>query len=203
MKIRQFGRKKLKKHKRLLLAVLVVLGCGSLASWEAGEPQVHQDQLENATRQEFVRLMAEEAVPIAKSQDLYASVMIAQAILESDWGQSLLSKEAHNYYGIKGDYQGQTYSINTQEDDGSGNLYTIGSNFRKYPHYRASMEDYAALMKQGVDWDSQFYSGTWVSKTKTYQEATAYLQGHYATDTSYASKLNSLIADYNLTRFDV
>lgn len=182
--------------------LIMVLSCAILV-WQAEEPKRQQEQLNQVSNHEaFVSLMGQEAQTIAKQNDLYASVMVAQAILESDWGNSLLSREAYNYYGIKGDYQGQTYTIQTQEDDGTGKLYTIESNFRKYPHYRASMEDYASLMKNGVDWNPDFYAGTWRSKTNSYQDATAYLQGHYATDTSYASKLNALIDQYHLTRFD-
>ncbi len=197
------SKKRKKRIKQLLLAGLVVFLCGSLASWKVGEPFRRQGQLEHATQHEFLRLMAEEAVPIAKSNDLYPSVMIAQAVLESDWGESLLSQEAHNYYGIKGDYKGETYTISTQEDDGTGTLYTIDSNFRKYPHYRSSLEDYAILMKKGVSWDNLYYAGTWVSKTSSYKDATAHLQGHYATDTNYASKLNALIEQYQLTQYDL
>ncbi|HBA1104967.1 TPA: autolysin, partial [Enterococcus faecium] len=49
---------------------------------------------------------------------------------------------------------------------------------------------------------SYYYSGAWKSNTRSYTEATAWLQGRYATDTSYASKLNNLIATYNLTQYD-
>lgn len=204
MKAFKFKVKKLKKRtKHFLAAGALVLVCAGLA-WQTGEPQRRQEELSTSSSEEaFIRVMAQEAEPIAQENDLYASVMIAQAILESDWGDSLLSQEAYNYYGIKGDYHGATYEIKTQEDDGTGKLYTINSQFRKYPHYKASLEDYAFLMKSGVNWDTNYYSGTWKSKTKSYQDATAHLQGHYATDTSYASKLNALIEEYQLTQYDV
>ncbi|CAJ1179694.1 hypothetical protein LCR01_13410 [Companilactobacillus crustorum] len=46
------------------------------------------------------------------------------------------------------------------------------------------------------------YAGTWKSNTKSYKDATKYLTGRYATDTTYADKLNSVIEKYNLTQFD-
>src|SRR5699024_1678593 len=39
--------------------------------------------------------------------------------------------------------------------------------------------------------------------TTNYRDATAFLQGRYATDTKYASKLNKIIQQYNLSSFDV
>ena len=58
-------------------------------------------------------------VSLVKKNDLYASVMIAQAILESGAGQSSLSSYPHyNLFGIKGSYAGQSTVMQTWEDDG-------------------------------------------------------------------------------------
>lgn len=161
-----------------------------------------QKAFEQADHTQFIQLIGQTAKPLAESYDLYGSVMVAQAILESDWGESQLTREANNLFGIKGDYQGQSYQIATQEDDGEGNLYTVMANFRKYPTYHASLLDNAHLLSHGVSWDSRYYAGAWRSQTSSYREATAYLQGRYATDTNYAQKLNDLIEQYQLTRFD-
>lgn len=108
-------------------------------------------------------------------------------------------------FGIKGEYNGNSVHVETQEDDGSGNYYTITDDFRKYDDYDQSLEDYASLLTGDDDpsnWRYEFYSGTRVSNTSTYQDATAYLTGRYATDTSYASKLNRVIEQYGLTQYD-
>lgn len=47
------------------------------------------------------------------------------------------------------------------------------------------------------------YQGAHRSAAGSYDVATAHLTGRYATDTSYAAKLNNLIVAYDLTRFDV
>ena len=57
----------------------------------------------------FIAEIGETSRYLAARNDLYASVMIAQAILESDSGQSQLSqKPLYNFFGIKGEYNGQS-----------------------------------------------------------------------------------------------
>lgn len=167
----------------------------------SAEPDYHFTK--NQTTQEFITKIGEDAREVAAKNDLYASVMIAQAILESASGNSTLAREPnHNLFGIKGSFAGQSVTMSTQEDNGSGSMYTIQSAFRKYPSYKDSLNDYAKLLKGGTDYLSSFYSGTWRSRTESYKDATAYLTGRYATDTAYNKKLNALIETYNLAQYD-
>ena len=81
---------------------------------------------QDTTTISFIQTIGESARQIAAQNDLYASVMIAQAILESNSGQSKLSQAPnYNFFGIKGDYKGQSVTMQTWEDDGNGNSYTI------------------------------------------------------------------------------
>ena len=122
---------------------------------------------------------------------------LAQENLESGAGQSGLSSYPHyNLFGIKGSYAGQSAVMQTWEDDGNGNAYTINDAFRSYPSYYESLQDYVAVLKQG------HFAGAWKSNTTSYQDATAALTGVYATDTSYYAKLNHIIETYNLTQYD-
>ena len=156
-----------------------------------------------STQTEFINNLQIHAVQLAKKYGLYASVMIAQAIHESGWGKSTLSLPPnYNLFGIKGSYNGKSVVMKTWEDDGKGNVYYINASFRKYPSYYESMEDNAKLLRNGISGNSSFYSGAWKEKAKTYREATQWLQGRYATDTQYASKLNAIIQGYNLTKYD-
>ena len=70
------------------------------------------------------------------------------------------------------------------------------------PSYYESMIDYAEKLRNGVSWDPNYYKGTWKENTTSYQDATLYLTGRYATDSSYYTKLNAIISAYNLTKFD-
>ena len=156
-----------------------------------------------STNNAFLDSIIPDAYKLANDNDLYASVMIAQAILESNWGASGLSAAPYyNLFGIKGTYKGEGVTFYTLEDDGSGNYYQIRDSFRDYPSYKESLNDYANKMVNGVSWDSEFYSGTWKSNTSSYTDATAALTGTYATDTRYGGKLNNLITTHGLTQYD-
>lgn len=151
----------------------------------------------------FIRKIGEPARKIGKEHDLYASVMIAQAILESASGQSGLAQAPnYNLFGIKGTHNGKSVSMATEEDFGNGNLYATQAGFRVYENYEDSLTDYATLIKEGISGNPNYYSGVWKSNAKTYQEATKFLTGKYATDTSYNQKLNGLIETYDLVQYD-
>ncbi|MDN6471429.1 MAG: LysM peptidoglycan-binding domain-containing protein [Tetragenococcus koreensis] len=144
----------------------------------------------------FIEELAGHAESVAASNDLYASVMIAQAVVESGWGSSTLSQAPNNnLFGIKGSYNGQSVTMPTGEYI-NGEYVTVNADFRKYPSYTASFQDNAALLSTGL------YSGAWKSNTNSYKDATAALTGVYATAPNYNTVLNGVIEDYNLTRFD-
>lgn len=157
---------------------------------------------ENKDTRDFIKTIAKDAHDVGQDKDIYASVMIAQAILESDSGNSTLARAPHyNLFGIKGAYKGNSANFNTLEDSGSS-MYQISAAFRSYPSEKESLEDYADLIKNGIDGNPTIYQPTWKSEAATYRDATRHLSRTYATDTRYADKLNSLIKHYDLTRFD-
>ncbi|MGM8140023.1 LysM peptidoglycan-binding domain-containing protein [Enterococcus italicus] len=150
----------------------------------------------------FINTIAAYAAPIAQANDLYASVMIAQAIVESGWGQSALAQAPnYNLFGIKGSYNGQTVYMNTQEFL-NGQYVTKNEPFRQYPSYTESFQDNANVLKTTSFGGSYYYTGAWKSNTTTYTDATAWLTGRYATAPNYATVLNRVIAQYNLTQYD-
>ncbi len=152
---------------------------------------------------QFIEDTAYHAQSVAGPNDLYASVMIAQAILESGYGSSSLSSPPnHNLFGIKGAYNGQSVTMQTWEHF-NGQDVIINAQFRKYPSYRESFEDNARVLKTtSFSPGNYFYSGAWKSNTNTYQDATRWLTGRYATDPNYNVKLNNLIVTHNLTQYD-
>ncbi|OQO54999.1 N-acetylmuramoyl-L-alanine amidase, partial [Enterococcus hirae] len=171
------------------------------SSKQDNEGNIHFEKDESV--ESFIRKIGESARKIGQENDLYASVMIAQAILESASGQSQLAQAPnYNLFGIKGTHNGKGVSFATQEDLGDGTLYTTQATFRQYENYEDSLNDYAQLLKEGLTGNSHFYDGVWKANAKTYQEATKFLTGRYATDTSYDKKLNGLIETYDLTKYD-
>ena len=150
----------------------------------------------------YINQLASYAQPIAKANGLYPSVMIAQAILESDWGTSSLSKPPYNnLFGIQGSYQGKSVLFPTQEFI-KGKLVTVKRPFRVYPSILASFQDNAAVLKNTRFDTTPYYAGAWRVNTSNYQQATAALTGRYATDPNYGASLNRVIQVYQLTRFD-
>ena len=153
--------------------------------------------------QQFLNKIIPAAQQATEGQDVYTSVMIAQAALESAWGQSALASEPnHNLFGVKGSYNGQSVNMYTLEDAGAQKYYGIYDNFRKYPSYKESMDDYVDKIVNGIKGAPMFYAGAWKSRTNSYQDATRYLTGRYATDTAYYAKLNRIIEQYGLTKYD-
>lgn len=201
---RYFNRQKVKRNAALVGTAMI--GCSVavplLAPVEADavESSVASRSVNTAA---FISEIGSYASSVASANDLYASVMMAQAILESSWGSSgLASAPNYNLFGIKGNYNGQSVAMSTTEYL-NGKWVTIVDNFRKYPSYAQSFADNAALLKnQSFSSGVYFYSGTWKSNTSSYRDATAWLTGRYATDPNYGTKLNNLIATYNLTQYD-
>ncbi|WP_413537405.1 glucosaminidase domain-containing protein [Enterococcus malodoratus] len=157
----------------------------------------------NQTTDQFIKKIGETSREIGQKNGIYSSVMIAQAILESGSGNSSLASEPnYNLFGIKGKFKDQGVSFQTLEQDKEGSSYQITSEFRKYPSYKESLEDYAKLLKKGISGNADFYKDTWKDQTESYKDATDHLQGRYATDKQYAEKLNAIIKAYDLTEFD-
>lgn len=152
----------------------------------------------NLTTEQFISQIGEEARKLCQENDLYASVMIAQAVVESASGSSGLSCEPYNnLFGIKGSYDGKSVRMKTQEDDGEGHLETIVAEFRKYPTMLESLEDYVGLLT-----NNSLYNPVKKSNTRSYEDACDYLQGRYATSTSYSRTLKAYIDAYDLTEYD-
>lgn len=151
-------------------------------------------------QQEFLNKAIPAATTASSKYGTYTSVMLAQATVESGWGQSGLAQEPNNnLFGIKGSYNGQSVNMNTGEY-GNGGYYTTNAGFRKYPSYTESFEDNGALLRNQM---GNYYSGTWVENSSNYAQATQNgLQGKYATDPNYAKTLNSVIAANGFDKYD-
>ena len=164
--------------------------------------QTQTQQTAQTPQQQFLNKAIPAATTASSNYGTYTSVMIAQAALESGWGQSSLAQEPNNnLFGIKGSYNGQSVNMGTTEY-GSNGYYNTNSQFRKYPSYTESFNDNGALLRNGISGSNNFYSGTWVENANSGSQATQGLQGKYATDPQYAAKLNQVIQANNLTQYD-
>ena len=168
--------------------------------------QVEEDNfnvVDSQDTRQFIKSIAKHAHKIGQKENIYASVMMAQAILESDSGKSTLAQSPNfNLFGVKGNYNGQSVNFNTLEAGTDNQMFNINAGFRKYPNLKSSLQDYADLIKHGIDGNPDIYKPTWKDETLTYKDATSHLSHSYATDPDYAKKLNNIIKHYNLTEFD-
>lgn len=157
-------------------------------------------------KNDFVETIAKDAKEVADSYGLYPSVMIAQAILESSYGESRLTKEANNFFGIKftaGADEGRFGRYDIPSDEFiNGQRVSLAASFRKYPSLKASLEDNGRLLANGLTGNASFYEGSWRKNATTYQQATKALTGKYATDPLYDVKLNQIIETWNLSQYD-
>lgn len=158
---------------------------------------------QSTTQQQFINNVAPNAVSASSKYGTYTSVMIAQGALESGWAQSDLSKAPnYNLFGIKGSYNGQFVTMNTTEYGSDGNPYNTTAQFKKYPSYTESFSDNGSLLRNGIQGNSYIYQNTWVENANSSTDGTHGLQGIYATDPSYAAKLDSIITSNNLSQYD-
>ncbi|APR08225.1 Muramidase-2 precursor [Lentilactobacillus parabuchneri] len=151
---------------------------------------------------DFINRLKDPVVKVSKQNHLYPSVMMAQAIVESDFGRSELSLDANNYFGVKGSYNGQSVTMSTGEYTANGKHYMTAAAFKKYPTIEASIKDNAYLLRHGTLTDSNYYSGTWTSNAPTSSDAAMALSLTYATDMEYGNKLNAIIVKYDLNKLD-
>jgi flagellum-specific peptidoglycan hydrolase FlgJ len=147
-----------------------------------------------------------------KKSGILASISLAQFILESGYGKSELAQNANNVFGMKKLLSGNTwsgstwdgksvYTKKTKEDDGTGKLYTITADFRKYKDIETSIADHSAYLNGAKNGSKLRYAG--LKGCKDYKKAAKIIKdGGYATSTTYISKLCAIIEKWKLTQYD-
>ncbi len=142
---------------------------------------------------EFIMRLTPSAVESQRKSGVPASITIAQAALESAWGESGLARAGNNLFGIKADsrWRGETLTLNTRELI-KGQWVVIPTKWRKYSSWQDSIDDHAAFLKGNPRYQPCFLCQT------AEAFARALLKAGYATDPSYADKLLSLIDQHKL-----
>lgn len=145
-----------------------------------------------------------EITPVVKDVQrefgILPSIIMGQAILESNSGQSELAATYHNLFGIKA-YGDEEQVVLATKEFVNDEWITIEGTFRVYPDWAASIRDHAELLVNGVTWNSDLYKP--VIMAQTYQEAAAALQAAgYATDPHYSTKIIAVIEQYELAQYD-
>lgn len=157
---------------------------------------------EDSKYTKFIEEIKDEAIKNYKEYKILPSITIAQAILESSWGESDLAQIYNNLFGIKADssWKGDYVTLETFE------FYDtkIEDKFRVYSNKNQSIKDHAKFLV-----DNQRYKKYGVFEAKTYiEQAYALQNAGYSTaeDNSgqkrYAKDLIELIRQYNLQLID-
>lgn len=162
--------------KRLLLVLMTVL----LSIGAAKNPKL-----------DYIDKYSDLAIKEMKRTGVPASITLAQGILESNAGQSVLATKGNNHFGIKchNDWRGKTMKM----DDNAPK-----ECFRVYPNAEASFRDHSDFLRSRDRYKSLFE----LKQTDYKGWARGLKKAGYATDPGYADKLITLIEDYELYRFD-
>lgn len=128
---------------------------------------------------------------------LFASVVIAQACLETGYGASQMMLKANAIFGIKagGSWRGKVYSSKTNEVYNNKTV-TINATFRAYDSLSESIKDYFNLICNSSRYRGALHQNNYI------ECISAIVSGGYATDPSYVRKIIQIVTNYKLTNYD-
>lgn len=163
---------------------------------------LNRELIKDNSKMKFICDISEQAKKNYKEYSILPSVTIAQAILESGWGESTLSSEHNNLFGIKADekWNGKKVNMETKENNGDA----IQDYFRAYKSYESSIKDHGKFLSE-----NSRYKDNGIFDKKTYQGQTQALEeAGYATaknengELIYADLLIDVIKNNNLMLYD-
>ena len=149
-------------------------------------------------KEAFIQKVAEK---VRKYAPLYGigvhSPIIAQAIIESGWGDSILASKYNNYFGLKcgSSWKGGSVNMATREEYKPGVVTNIRDNFRTYEDFDAGIRGYF-----------EFINTSRYANLKGVKSPDEYVRrikaDGYATSSKYVDNIMRVIRDNKLTRFD-
>ena len=144
------------------------------------------------SREQYISRYKEIAIRQMNLYGIPASIIMAQACLESNNGNSELAKKANNHFGIKcnNGWTGEGYLYDDDEKN---------ECFRRYGSAEDSFKDHSEFLKNGKRYAFLFS----YSKTDYVSWARGLKQAGYATNPKYAELLIKIIDDNNLHRLDL
>lgn len=146
---------------------------------------------------EFIAAIGPAAQASAAVTKVPASFVVAQAALESGWGKSALATDGCNLFGVKADsaWRGATLSLPTREFL-KGAWCTVSASWRKYPTWRACIDDHAQFFINNPRYKPAFAA----IGAEAFARAVA--AAGYATDPQYADKIIGVMKQHNLASLD-
>lgn len=152
-----------------------------------------------SARLDYIKKFTNVAIKAAKGTGLFPSLFLAQAILESANGKSLLASKYNNHFGIKASkgWTGKVVAINTREVINGQEIY-VKANFRYYNNPLESFKDRVKFLLQNRRYKK---AGVFTAPTPE-QQAQALQKAGYATDPNYSKLLSAIIKKHNLKTLD-
>ena len=152
----------------------------------------------SAEQKKFIADIAPVIQDEAKRRSYFVcSAVIAQACIESKYGQSSLGYKYHNYFGLKCGkaWRGPSVNMKTKEEYTVGTLTTIKDNFRVYPDINSGVSGYY-----------DFISTSRYATLKSARTAQEYLErikaAGYATSSTYVNTNMNVVRKYDLIEWD-
>ena len=149
-------------------------------------------------KEEFIQKIAGYVKKYAAAYEIkVCSPIIAQAILESGWGESRLAKDYHNYFGLKcgTKWQGKSVNLATWEEYEAGTATVISDYFRVFDNMEEGVKGYFELLQL-----PRYQNLKGITEPGRYLE-TIWADG-YATSSVYVQKNMELIEQYQLMKYD-
>lgn len=153
--------------------------------------------------QDFLNKVAPLAIESMRKNKILASVIIAQAILESGWGESGLTKNGNALFGIKADkyWRGKRMNSKTFEVYG-GKTVNIVDSFRAYDSWEQSIADHAKFLSEVKLGDGKLRYQALIGETDYKKASEALQKNGYATALNYSTALIRLIEQFKLYQYD-
>ncbi len=126
------------------------------------------------------------------------SIILAQAILESGFGNSSLCKRSNNHFGIKWKKSGDGDFVYSFDDDYDKNGKHVPSKFMKYESARESFSHHSKFLIQKPNYQELFK----YKRTDFINWAYGLRACGYSTDKTYGVDLIKLIRRYKLNKYD-
>lgn len=147
------------------------------------------------TAVQFLSIIKPYVIADMELSGILASLTAAQALIESNKGNSGLTQKANNLFGIKGSYNGDSITMNTKEYV-NGRYITVPAQFRKYPSWAESIADHSAMFNRMSRYAN-------LRGLKDYKLACKYVrEDGYATSPTYTETLIKTIEEYHLYEWD-
>lgn len=186
----------------VFIGVIVIISDRPTVVDEVGTSEVVDPAIELKQHYAFIDFLAPIARENRKQYGVLASISMAQAILESDWGNSELSAKYYNLFGVKGEDHAANSVLLTTKEFENGQERTVQAWFRVYENWEESMTEHAQLLAEGTSWDAARYQAV-IQATDYVEAAYALESAGYATDPDYAEKLIGVIESNRLYLYDV